>query len=42
MQAMDLGGTVPLFASQRADISYAVADLLNRRYEEELKKANRP
>jgi Skp family chaperone for outer membrane proteins len=42
MQAMDLGGTVPLFASQRADISYAVADLLNRRYDEELKKANRP
>jgi Skp family chaperone for outer membrane proteins len=32
MQAMDLGSTVPLFVTPRAEIGDAVADLLNKQY----------
>ena len=32
MQAADQGGSVPFFVSPRADISQAVADVLNKRY----------
>jgi Skp family chaperone for outer membrane proteins len=39
MQAMDMGASVPFFLTSRADISEAVAELLNRQYREKNKAA---